>query len=392
MSPVAARAELVGRALALVALAGVLAGCSSQAGHTHSAMVPPAVTAPLDTTLSTPSGEVAVVAMGILEDPLNTFWQLFFRPGPESPWTLVTPPGVADNGGLVVSADSLLLAGFEPSQDLTFSPLAASVDQGGSWTPGLVPGGLATVPDALAVSSGTGLVALVRDGGGEVLRSGGALSTWSELAGRDDLASSADGRTCGVGELTAVAVDASHGALVGTTCTSPGVVGIFDAIGGVWQLVGPRLATPSAPTKVLRLTDVNGACDALVASAGGSAIGLIGVTGAPGGPWSSSPPLSLVPGADIVSTAVASDGGFVVLASARNRPLALDVENGPGGPWRALPTPPLRTTTVVVSGDGEVDALVAAATVLTDWRLDAPTATWSKIGTVSVPIAFGSSS
>ncbi len=41
----------------------------------------------------------------------NNFWQLFVRPAGSAEWKLVTPPGVADNGGLVtadVGAQSLI--------------------------------------------------------------------------------------------------------------------------------------------------------------------------------------------------------------------------------------------------------------------------------------------
>ena len=35
-----------------------------------------------------------------------TFWEVFVRPATSSTWRLVTPPGVADNGGLVAAADA----------------------------------------------------------------------------------------------------------------------------------------------------------------------------------------------------------------------------------------------------------------------------------------------
>ena len=34
----------------------------------------------------------------------NNFWQLFVRPAGTGSWRLVTPPGVATNGGLVVAS------------------------------------------------------------------------------------------------------------------------------------------------------------------------------------------------------------------------------------------------------------------------------------------------
>ena len=394
-----ARLPLAFGAPALVVMAG-LAGCSGRmpgtAGAPHPA--PPAVSVPLGTSFASATGVMAVVAMGKLSDPVNTFWQLFVRVGATSAWALVTPPGVADNGGLVASPSAAavdgatVLAGFEPSQDLVFSPLALTRDDGGSWSPGIVPGGLAVVPDALAVSPGTGLLALVRGGGGEVLRSAGDPTIWSMHVARRTLATSAAGRLCGVGQLTAVALDASRGALVGTTCTTPGVVGIFGAAGGPWRLVGPRLSgmSRSEPTKVLRLVD-DAVASALVAVGNASRLRLIAVASTAGGGWSRSSALPLDVHGRIVSTGVESGGGFVVLSSRPDGSLALDVETGPGTDWHSLAAPPRDTATVAVGVGGEVDALAVASTRLTDWRLDAATGTWRKISIVTVPIQFGSS-
>ena len=50
------------------------------------------------------------------DDPANTFYQLFERAAGASTWSLATPPGVADNGGLVVgpSVDGSVTAGLPP--------------------------------------------------------------------------------------------------------------------------------------------------------------------------------------------------------------------------------------------------------------------------------------
>ena len=128
----------------------------------------------------------------------------------------------------------------------------------------------------------------------------------------------------------------------------------------------------------------------LVAVRNSAGTSLIGVADS-GGAWSSSAPLALGPGDGLISTGVESNGGFVVLTSRSDGALALDVETGPAGGWRPLPAPPPTTATVAVGIGGEVDALAVASTKLTDWQLDAPAGTWSKIGTVTVPIQFGSS-
>ncbi len=384
--------------MALVAAVG-LTGCGASTPRAGSAPGLPAsgISVPLAASFATRSGTFAVVAMGRIGDPLNTFWELFFRPDFSSRWALVTPPGVADNGGLVASpgpgpADgAFVLSGFEPSQDLAFSPLALSTDDGRSWSPGLVPGGLAGVPDALAASAGTASLALLRAGGGEVFGSAGNFSAWSEVVGRGAI-SSAAGRSCGVGTLTAVASGATDGPLVGTTCTSGRVVGIFGRARGVWRLVGPRLSGDTRGTKVLRLVDAGGVVSGLVAATTTSTRSLIGVASTAGGSWSRSSPLRLGNGTRVVSTGVEPGGGFVVLASRPDGKPGLDLETGPGGGWRSLPAPPPGTAAVAVGADGVVDALSESLVQLTDWRLDAVARTWSKIETVTVPIQFGSSS
>ncbi len=396
------RTSLVGAAAAFVASAFVLAACSSTGtgDGVTSADSPSSVEVPLDTTSAVGSAVEAVVPMGRLNDRLETFWQLFFRSTANSRWTLATPKGVADNGGLVVSTSTNMntgatvsLAGFEPSQDLDFSPLASSTDMGRTWTPGLLPAGLAAVPDALAVSLDAGSVALVRDRGGEVLTSIGNTSRWTKLVSRDAIASSAAGRACGVGDLTAVAVDPVGGVEVGATCSSSGLVGIFGKTGGTWHLVGPRISRPSAPaaTKVLRLVDVNGVRSGLVALRSKSRTSLVALSSTDAGVWAHSGALPLRVGDRIASTGVEPGGGFVVLVSHSNKSVALEAETGPGGGWQSLPSPPAGTATVAVSTGGLVDALAVGTTRLTDWRLDPSAGTWSKIGTVNVPIQFGSS-
>ena len=70
-----------------------------------------------------------MLPMGHLDDPLNTFWQLFSLTGVPGRLGAGHPAGVAVNGGLGVGAGvgaRPVLAGFGPSQDLTL--LAAGPD------------------------------------------------------------------------------------------------------------------------------------------------------------------------------------------------------------------------------------------------------------------------
>ena len=109
----------------------------------------------LDATIDTGSGEVAVARHGQPQRPAQHVLAGTGAGGRRGTWQVVTPPGVADNGGLVVSAgagSSGLLAGIEPSQALLYSPTVAERRRRPVVVPGSsFQGGLAAVPDALAV-------------------------------------------------------------------------------------------------------------------------------------------------------------------------------------------------------------------------------------------------
>ena len=147
-------------ACAGLACAGLIAGCGSHpAGVTGAGPQPP--TAPLSTSLITAQGAWAVAVVGG-PDAGSEFWQLFFRPATSAHWSLVTPQGVADNGGMVAAGGgAYLVVGFRPSQNLTFSPLATSTDTGRNWTPGLLDARLADTPGAIAVGPSGRTLALL---------------------------------------------------------------------------------------------------------------------------------------------------------------------------------------------------------------------------------------
>ena len=150
--------------------------------------------------------------MGHLDDPLNTFGELVYRPPctgvatcVPGAWVLATPPGVASNGGLFAGVDpnGTLSAGFGAALDLTFSPLAATADAGSNWETGALPAALVPVTDALT-TSGRNRLALVSSGGGQGLSSGADLSTWAVLAQRPQIVAAASHSGCSAGSMTAV--------------------------------------------------------------------------------------------------------------------------------------------------------------------------------------------
>ena len=88
----------------------------------------------------------------------HRFWELLWRASSTARWSLVTPPGVQDNGGLSIAQAprGVLTAGFLPSINLHFSPLARTLDHGASWSPELLPDGLTISPDSLAAGPDQG--------------------------------------------------------------------------------------------------------------------------------------------------------------------------------------------------------------------------------------------
>ena len=143
----------------------------------------------LNTTLVTAAGTWAVAVMGGSAAQYNDFWQLFIRPAGTTRWQLVTPPGTADNGGLVLAGGGQsLVTAFRPSQNLTYSPLIETRDAGQAWS-SLSPldAALASTPDALAIKPGSGtLLALLAGGTAELAAPG--YTTWTTLASQQTLA------------------------------------------------------------------------------------------------------------------------------------------------------------------------------------------------------------
>ena len=329
------------------------------------------------------------------ESPLNTFWQIFFRASGAASWTLVTPTGVADNGGLTLTAasDGSVTAGFEPSQLLHYSPLARSDDEGSSWTPALVPASLVAAPDAVAVAGRSGpALALTRHGTGQVLASSGSLLRWAPLSGSGSLTGAA-ASGCEVEGLDAVAFGPSATPMVGTGCSRPGQVGVFARDGAGWRLIGPTLAGALAgsSTRVLRLDASGSTSTALVAAAAAGRSDLLGLWRAPGGAWSDSPPLSVGPTQRILATAVGLNGEQLVLLSKPGTNGELEVASGPGLGWTALASPPAGTVTLALLGDGSVDAFSVNGSRLRIFTVAPHQSTWALAQSMNVPIAYGSS-
>jgi hypothetical protein len=382
-----------GRALAAagaLAVAGILAACSSASSAGPAASSSAAAGAAgvsMATSLATSAESWAVLPMAA--NP--AFWQVFVRSGNSSSWKLVTPPGVADNGGLVVSpsgASSLAVA-VRPSQDLLFSPLAATSNGGASWSPGPpLAAAVAASPDAFA-ADGASLVALLSDGAVETSADSG--TTWSVIAKPGAIAASAAAKGCGGAvRVTSVSFGTTSAQLLaGGTCGTSGTTAIFtySAPAG-WQ----RGTLPAAG-QLLRLTAgralVQGKAG-LTALFGGfgwyAYAPLTGTAPATSDAWTASAALP-VSGPVVASGTLALGGAWVLLSGGRAATIG-----GPGQQWTLLPPVPAKTTVLAAGPDGATDALAASGTTLTVWRLAPKATVWSKVQAISVPIQFGSSS
>ena len=371
-------------AVALLAGTALLAGCASAASHPSSAP-PAAAAAPLATSMSvTGAGTWAIVAMGGSSADQNNFWELFTRPAGSTQWELVTPPGVADNGGLVASGgDGSLTVAFRPSQGLTFSPLASTRDDGKTWATGLVDAAVAAVPDALAAGSGSTL-ALLADG--TIEQSSAASANWTKLATAGAIATSPAGRQCQVTGLTAVAYTRSGSPLAAASCGRSGIVGIFArTAAGTWQAAGPA-APGGDPVRVLRLTGTAAGDTALLESGTGSAASLFAAWTADGTRWTTSSALSTGSAQVLASGTGPGSTAWVLLTDGRAA-----IIPGPGAAWRQLPAPPKGTATLAAVSGTTVDALAVNGANLTVYQLTQG-GTWTKTQSARVPIQYGSSS
>jgi hypothetical protein len=362
-----------GRALAAAgAAAAVLAvpACAAPAvtaAPSTPAAAPAEAAMPLATSLVTAGASWALVPMA--SDP--AFWQVFARPGTTSDWKLDTPEGVASNGGLVAAAPAQgggLTVAVRPSQDLEFTPLAATTAVGATWTtPAPLQAGIADSPDALAIS-GRELVAVTGHGAVEASTDGGAA--WRTLPAPAP-------QSCGAVTVTSVSLAGGTGLLAGGACGPDGTAVLLS---GSLTASSPGWRAVSLPAsgRLLRL-------------AGDQALlrnpaGLVALWDKRGRGWTASAPLPAT-GAPVASGWLAASGAWVLLPGG-----TAAVITGPGAPWRTLPRVPARTSVLAAGPGGAIDALAARGAALTVWRLGPSVPRWTRVQSMNVPIQYGSSS
>jgi hypothetical protein len=377
-----------------VASAACLAALLAAAGCGSTAPARPAATAvtvpgvPLSTSIATATGTWATVVMGGSAAQHNNFWQLFFRPAGSTRWTLVTPPGTADNGGLVLagSTGQALITAFRPSQDLTYTPLTQSSDGGRTWS-ALSPldAPLASTPDSLAAQPGTGgLLALLTSG--TVDHGTPTATTWKSLVTARAIAATQAGRSCGLRALTSVAYTPAGAPLLGATCSLAGTAGVFTATGGAWRTAGPALtgALARQPVTVLRLATSGNQITALLAVGTGQHATIVAAWSADGGTrWTLSPPLTT--SGQAITAAAFGPGQAAAVITAGGHAAALAA-----GRWQQLPALPAGTAALALS-TGATDALAVHQATLTVWQLTSPGGSWTRAQAINVQIQYGSS-
>ena len=379
------------RAVVAIWSAGLAAGCGAQPAR---GPAPPPAAPPLSTSLVTAQGTWAVAVMGNPASEQDSFWQLFVRPAGAGRWSLVTPEGVADNGGLVAAGGTgSVTVGFRPSQNLAFSPLATSTDAGRSWAPGLLDAGLASTPGAIAVGPAGRTLALLQDGTieaapavpGDGAGGGSGAGPWSMLSTLKALAASAPGRTCGLTGVSAVSFGPDKNPVAAGSCARPGVAGVFTDAGGTWRSAGLELPG-RARVQVLALGAMAGGNVALLAASRPGANSLLAAWW-DGARWTVSAPLAAGPvTAGRLRALGFGPGGSAWLLLGGGRAESI---GGPGRAWRALPPMPAGTGTLAPGAGGSYDALAAAGSKLTVWRLGA--GAWARVQQITVPVQYGSS-
>jgi hypothetical protein len=404
--------------LLICLLASGLAACGSSGGS-GSGSATQALSTPLATSLSSAGGSWALLPAGASSGEEH-FWELLHRDAGSSRWSLATPPGVQDNGGLAIAAaDNTLLAGFLPSYNLHFSPLALTTNGGTSWTPTPVPlpSGLTGGPDSLALGSGGTTYALLASDGGEIVVGNTRGGEWRSLTTARALAATpaapsriprttgANPRTpttphtpttplargCGLTSISAIASLSPEGVLAGGVCTKAGQIGAYAYTHGSWRAAAPP--TPAAlrgiPSRVLWLTSTGATTLTLVDFPSSSQNTLLAAWSTDGGHrWAESPPLMMGAREDLIAAGPAPhDQAFLLLSTPQGNRLRI---GAPATPWRATPRPPEDTATVVVGSHGEIDALTTHVYNIADWRLAGTPGAWQRVGTLHVSVSTSS--
>lgn len=170
---------------------------------------------------------VAVVPMGHLNDPANTFFQTFTSTQTAPSWTASTPSGIATNGGIAVGGPTHGAVGVFPFYALKLS--AVNGLQGGVPTGyGEAISALAPVPSAIAHNPQSGALAYVT-AKGTILEQTSISAPLQTVTTRNDLRSMSGASACNIQAVTAVAFSATGRLGIGVRCAKAGTTAVLLA-------------------------------------------------------------------------------------------------------------------------------------------------------------------
>jgi hypothetical protein len=330
--------------------------------------------------------------MGRNDGEFDLFWQLFSLNARTGHFALVTPPGVADNGGLMVAPDATgttALVGIGASQGLTFSPLALTANRGETWIQGGLPDALDAAPSVLGFDTAGDALALVNGTAQTVLDRSGSLTSWKTIATRDTLANTPAGHSCVIGSLEAVALGPGEIPLVGASCREPDTPGVFVDSDAQWHLADIPIPVRLVDDlfAVVRLQPSS----ALFAAVHGKTASIVAAWEPTlERPWALSPPLAVGSIEDLIASGTGpGETQFVLVRDQKT--VRAEIVSGPGANWHSIPPLPRDVATLAFAPNGTLYALGVNDTLLYVWRLAASRQSWVKAQTIKVPIVFGSS-
>lgn len=333
--------------------------------------------------------------MGHLDDPTNTFWQIFHLSVNDGSITNESiDTGVATNGGILVgNLDGPKIAvAVRPSIDLAFSPLLFAPSSGGkNWQ--------VTAPATGSISRlgqrGDRLVAVSINGKiSSVIEQSAPTSSWKTIGTLPTLQKEPNFRPCSPTAITSVAFDQTGAPIIGVACAIPGVVGLFRYRKQQWN----RLSILHAGTlhgviSVLSLESCGERICGLVASNTGGKTPLFLLTLMTKG--ANLDPIGIAPeGARISAIGGTDDGGLWLLYRRRGSIHGL-VKLTVNSQSIALPTMATGAATLVATATGTIYsfALAGGGGALVESKLstDSPYH-WRSVVTRHFSIPYGSSS
>jgi hypothetical protein len=327
---------------------------------------------------------MAIVPMGHLNDPFNTFYESFTQSA-SGAWKLSTLPGVGTNGGLSLTSPSAGVVGVLPF-DVSPGSALMQLKNGIPIGNGEVISALAHSPSAIAVHPLKTAVS--------VLLANGTVRTqtkWSSApvttTSMKTLRNLSAGATCGIKAVTALAYEVNGDLALGVRCAKGGTTGVLVDHNGNWSMSSFRNNSAGA---VIRLDADGAGLLALYRTQGSKSslrsLYLEGTATIAGSTYSLSGRILRATAVTGLPTQTCSD--IVTLATSKN---VVGIVLTPGSSPKVTPTLPLSTQAIVASGnEGRTITAVEVNERNAIFQILTPSATWQTIQTMKISVPYGS--